>query len=534
MSHARGGAVKPNVSGGPEEPFRALREQHPKPVYAQRGSEWNVDQVEHGDDDREDARPGTEVQQSDSGDEAGQRKHQQNEEDKGADTAQEGNRNVGVAGVVGSADQAGDAAELEGFDTWPARWRLHSMTTVSNAELAGFFHDLNLRFDTVAELDSQIANRFNVFRWLSREVTLSSIIRELLDPSGTHGQGDVFLRSFLGMVGLDDQRDIDPKVRPTCEEPTRYATNPDRRIDIFLRLDSRFAIGIENKPLWAVDQTGWVTDYSAHLKQRADSYLLIYLTTEYRGPADSEIAAVDKLGSKFKNISYKEDIKSWLEACHRACGADRVRSFLKDFIGYVKVMKDTGMFSEQDLALVVNYVRDQPRDKGFRIAYLVKEAWPDVVRRIASDFQAALEERLRSKLDDEWEITRVPDSALLKPEGLGFRASKRQWQGRFAFSLCFAGSDCARAFFCIVKGGNRSHTYIPSLKAKMDEGMRAARQNRYWEWWSYVDTQYQDWNTPETLVKLKEKDQALHYLAGLFEKMRQIAEPLIDAECAAS
>ncbi len=411
------------------------------------------------------------------------------------------------------------------------------MTTVSNEELGTFFHDLNSGLDEAAKLDRQSANRFNVFRWLSREVTLSSIIRELLDPNGTHGQGDAFLRCFLKIVNLDHLAIVQNAPRPKCEEFTRYASSPLRRIDIVLRPDNRFAIGIENKPLWAADQRGWVTDYSDHLDKLADGYLLVYLPADAGRNLDSpdrEVADRLEREHKFLKISYKKEIKDWLEACCQACCADRVRSFLKDFIDYVNVMKETGMLSEQDLALVMNYVRDQPRDKGFRIAYLVKEAWPDVVRGIASDFQAALEERLRREFDDEWEITRVPDSALLQPEGLGFRASKRQWQGRFAFSLCFARSDCARAFFGIVKDGNPSDTYIPSLKAKMDEGMGAAGQNRYWEWWSYVDTQYQDWNTPGTLVKLKEKDEALEYFASLFEKMRLIAEPLIDGARAAS
>jgi len=50
----------------------------------------------------------------------------------------------------------------------------------------------------------------------------------------------------------------------------------------------------------------------------------------------------------------------------------------------------------------------------------------------------------------------------------------------------------------------------------------------------YVDARYRDWNTPETLSKLNEKDEAPDYFAGLFEKMRQIAELLIDSACSAS
>src|ERR1017187_1264367 len=92
------------VSVSTEEPLRSLREQHPKSIDAQRGPEGHVNQVQYGDHDRQDARPRPELQQSDPGNQPGQRNRQQNEKDNGADAAQDGNRNVRVAGVVGGAD----------------------------------------------------------------------------------------------------------------------------------------------------------------------------------------------------------------------------------------------------------------------------------------------------------------------------------------------------------------------------------------------------------------------------------------------
>jgi hypothetical protein len=114
-----------------------------------------------------------------------------------------------------------------------------------------------------------------------KPISVSSIVRELLDPNGAHGQGGAFLRSFLDMVGLGPHVAIDPNARrPTCEEPTRYATSPLRRIDILLRPDNRFAIGIENKPLWAPDQPDRVRDYSDHLAKCGGGYLLVLLTAD--------------------------------------------------------------------------------------------------------------------------------------------------------------------------------------------------------------------------------------------------------------
>jgi PD-(D/E)XK nuclease superfamily protein len=405
------------------------------------------------------------------------------------------------------------------------------MTTVSNQELASFFHDLNFRFDTLAELDSDLANRFNVFRWLSRELTLSSIIRELLDPMGSHGQDDAFLKIFLDKIGLSHLDIVRNAGRPKCEE----FTSCGRRIDIVLRPDNHCAIGIENKPR-AADQPGWVKDYSEHLARCGNSYLLIYLTTDGRGPSDGEKEAADKLGSKFRRISYKKDIKDWLVACCQACRADKVRSFLKDFINYVNVMEETGMLSEQDLALVMNYVRDQPRGKGFRIAYAVKHAWPEVVRRVASDFMAGLEKRLAVDFGDGWSVTPVPNEKLLK-RWSEFKVSKVQWGGRFAFGLCFEEDGCAGLTFGVYKR-DELEPHIRDFKLEMDKSTRKTGINRsdwlHWEWVLPLDEQYMNWNDPDTLKKLAEKNDALDYFAGWFRRMRETAEPLIDSACSAS
>lgn len=118
---------------------------------------------------------------------------------------------------------------------------------------------------------------------------------------------------------------------------------------------------------------------------------------------------------------------------------------------------------------------------------------------------------LHAKFGDGWEITRVPDHFVLQPEGLGFRVFKRQWKE------CLATDTC-----------------IPSLKEQMDAGMGAGEQNKYWEWWSYMDPLYRDWSTPETLWRLNEKGESPDYFVRLFEGVRRIAEPLIHRACSAS
>ena len=85
------------------------------------------------------------------------------------------------------------------------------------------------------------------------------MLRDLLDPRGVHGQGEIFLRLFLQIIGLGHLT-IGRSVAINCEEQTAHCQNPLKRMDIFLCPDNSFRIDIENKP-WAGDQKGWVKDY---------------------------------------------------------------------------------------------------------------------------------------------------------------------------------------------------------------------------------------------------------------------------------
>jgi hypothetical protein len=394
------------------------------------------------------------------------------------------------------------------------------------------FHDLAFRFETVAELDLHLASHFNVFRSFSPdEPTLSDIIRDLLDPEGTHGQGDRFLIAFLQEIGLSPLR-LRWGSRPRCEELTAYADRPQRRIDIFLPLEG-FTIGIENKPR-ARDQPGFVKDYSDHLRRRSGAeFLLIFLTKQGReleSKEDKDTAA--SLGkNRFLTISYGGQFKSWLVACLRDCQVEKVRAFLRDFIDYVPVLEGSGMVSKEDVALVVNYVRKSPTD-NLRVAYTVRQSWSEVVHDIVANFLGSLEDRLRQQLGDEWEILTVESEELLVRYKKVLSVSKRTWNRRHGISLEFERSECAGLTFGLYKEHDAGALPTPDLYDAMvkETGAPCHLENSpHWEWWVPVDRVYQDWNVPEALERLACSPEALNYFANWFLRMKKIAEPLIDS-----
>src|SRR5260370_33985566 len=75
---------------------------------------------------------------------------------------------------------------------------------ITEPDLDHFFGGLETRFEGSAEYSRHaarfISSNFSVFRYITGEPLLSDILADLIDPAGTHGQGDSFLFLFLELV----------------------------------------------------------------------------------------------------------------------------------------------------------------------------------------------------------------------------------------------------------------------------------------------------------------------------------------------
>lgn len=165
-------------------------------------------------------------------------------------------------------------------------------------------------------------NDYNIFSTLhkdSDEVNLHSrFIHSLLDSSGKHNQGTIFLDLFMRSCSLDEFKiDIN----------NAKVTREDHNIDILIsdEVNSKYII-IENK-IYAEDQKEQIQNYIKHiydeLDEKADIYVL-YLTLYGKKPSNASLGEFKLDGNylkngkqqvKFKSISYKNDILKWLNEC---------------------------------------------------------------------------------------------------------------------------------------------------------------------------------------------------------------------------
>ncbi|WP_309679205.1 PD-(D/E)XK nuclease family protein [Polaromonas sp.] len=192
---------------------------------------------------------------------------------------------------------------------------------------------------------SQFAPDFNLIDLLSPgELGLSNLLRELLDPRGSHAQGRRFLDGFIQLLGLTDLVANREVLSVATEAPTDANQQSGRRIDILIELagptsERKFAIAIENKP-WAADGADQVKDYLRHLEARyRDGYVLIYLPGhEDRTPGGHSIekeAATIAIAARHLVVSCYAHLLPWLSTCRAQCEAPAVQAFIQSFEKYI-------------------------------------------------------------------------------------------------------------------------------------------------------------------------------------------------------
>jgi hypothetical protein len=204
------------------------------------------------------------------------------------------------------------------------------------------------------ELDRLEATRFNVFDLIEPdENKLSDVLQILLDPKGSHGQGDLFLKLLLAQFHFDP-KSLDTSAATVRREVSTHALkNYRRRIDLLI--EAGVLVAIENK-VDSGEQVGQVKDYLDHLGNctaaKQQPYMLIYLTPDGRSAESVCNISATATGQNGRLCcwSYQRELFDWLETCREKCKADKIRHFLADFITYIQtVLKREMTLNQQDL-----------------------------------------------------------------------------------------------------------------------------------------------------------------------------------------
>ena len=189
-------------------------------------------------------------------------------------------------------------------------------------------------------------NIFTLFHGFNDEVNLhSNFIASLLDPNGDHYKGDLFLKLFLEMCGIDDFS-IDTSRATVFKE--------FKHIDIYIS-DGKKHIILENK-VYAKDQPTQIARYIETIKGEGakesdrvkdEDICVLYLHPDGKLPDNQSFGDYHTrlLGEnpsiKFNVISYGKEILEWIDKCkNEVSNLTDLNVFLSQYKDVIEMIYD--------------------------------------------------------------------------------------------------------------------------------------------------------------------------------------------------
>ncbi len=203
--------------------------------------------------------------------------------------------------------------------------------------------------NTIKIYNRKFSENYNIFKVLGIQTSEvkahTPFLYNLLDPKGSHGQGDLFLMTFFNKFIDEDKRES-LILSNTDDYYLRMEkrANDKGRMDIYITskdLNKSFGIVIENK-IYAGDQEDQLDRYDNFLRtQGFDTKILIYLTPWGNNPSEKSISKEKretlKENKDLINLSYHYDIKSWLEETIPRVESEKMKTLINE---YLEVIND--------------------------------------------------------------------------------------------------------------------------------------------------------------------------------------------------
>jgi hypothetical protein len=247
------------------------------------------------------------------------------------------------------------------------------------------------------------------------EVISTKILSYLLNPHALHGQGDMFLNTFLDALEIDLERKKPQSV--VVSAPPFYTDARRRQLDILILFragDTEYAVVVESKSHGAPDREDQMRDYLRWLRLTYPSRQkqLVYLKDGTR-PSDKSISVSEwdegRIDGICSALSFRDVMDVWLKRSERACRVDKLKLFLEDFASFMGLGEKGEDVMSAVGKRIVAILREKANEHGssavsddfegvLAIYDLHNEIWKTAIRL----FMIRTAETLRTMLP-EWE-----------------------------------------------------------------------------------------------------------------------------------
>ena len=341
---------------------------------------------------------------------------------------------------------------------------------------------ITAKYKKVIDLTGENFNIFRILKVESSEVkTHSAFIAELLNPNGSHGQKDTFLKLFVKAFcfkeNLIDTQSCKVKVEDNIGGISLDKTQGGR-IDITIKDTHNHHIIIENK-IYAGDQTHQLTRYFNY----SDNADIIYLTLDGKLPSEDSKGEMEE-GKHFKCYSYKNNIIDWLELCRKEAAVyPIVREAITHYINLIKYL--TNQTQNQNMQEELTDLLKSNLEASFAIYDNLDEACD----KISEEFGKTLTTTCETLgLNCYYRVN-------FNKNYTGIWISKPEWEF-FNIGIQFQSSSKDLLYGIIVRENpsNSSIEIREKLKALPNN---ATKNNSWWPWYNRFDEPFSNWDKYE-------------------------------------
>lgn len=358
------------------------------------------------------------------------------------------------------------------------------MNILDFQKLFGQILRLVKRYKHIDEITGENFNVFRVLKLEASEVRLhSAFLGELLNPRGSHGQKDRFLRLFLSQQFLEGTQIEVESCTVLIEKHTGFITEDQLiggRIDIDICDKHDRHIIIENK-IYADDQDGQILRYYNY----SPNAKLLYLTLDGRIPTVKSSKHL-KPEEDFKCISYSVDILKWLDLCRKETATlPIIRESITQYIHLIKYL--TNQTINQTMQSNINQVIKENIEASIIIADNIKNAQKELLSEFGIQLSREINARglsMRYKVD-------------LRSKFNGFYIFKPEWEElEIAFQFQLIDKDLR---FGIAAIKDAKDFPISTLRRKFCETLpgNTEKNNIYWPWIRKMEEPYDNWHSHE-------------------------------------
>jgi len=355
--------------------------------------------------------------------------------------------------------------------------------------LFGQVNALISKYKKVNELTGENFNVFKILKLESSEVRMhSAFIAELLNPKGSHGQKDVFLKLFVKSFCFKGVEIDTGSCNVEIEKHVGFI-NDDRteggRIDIFISDNRNNHIIIENK-IYAGDQYNQLVRYHQH----SEHANILYLTLD-GGEPNKNSYGILKDGEHFRCISYKNNIIEWLEECRKECAVlPIIRESITQYINLIKYLTNQTLnhTMQEELSEIIK----NNLEASIAIHANIDKALDKISMEFGKDLEQEFEKR---NLNCYYSIN-------FKERYNGIWISRPEWKYiNIGFQFQSYDKDMIYGFCC--KEHPRDHPIPDELRKKLKAlPYNSKKNNDWWSWFNDVEPSFKNWHDFNTWKKV--------------------------------